>query len=40
MPGIERKSVDGLLKELGQAVDLGIPAVALFPVIDMDKKEP
>jgi porphobilinogen synthase len=38
MPGIERKSVDGLLKELGEAVELGIPAVALFPVIDMDKK--
>jgi porphobilinogen synthase len=38
MPGIERKSVDVLLRELGEAVQLGIPAVALFPVIDMDKK--
>ncbi len=38
MPGIERKSVDHLLKELGEATQLGIPAVALFPVIDMDKK--
>ena len=38
MPGIERKSVDHLLKELGEAVKLGIPAVALFPVIDTDKK--
>ena len=38
MPGIERKSVDGLLRELGEAVELGIPAVALFPVIGMDKK--
>ena len=38
MPGIERKSVDGLLKELGDAVELGIPGVALFPVIDADKK--
>ena len=38
MPGIERKSVDGLLHELGEAVELGIPAVALFPVIGMDKK--
>jgi porphobilinogen synthase len=38
MPGIERKSVDGLLRELGEAVDLGIPAVALFPVIEMDRK--
>jgi len=38
MPGIERKSLDLLLKELGEATQLGIPAVALFPVIDMDKK--
>ena len=38
MPGIERKSVDKLLEELGGAVRLGIPAVALFPVIDADKK--
>ena len=38
MPGIERKSVDKLLEELGRAVGLGIPAVALFPVIDADKK--
>ena len=38
MPGVERKSVDGLLRELGEAVGLGIPAVALFPVIEMDKK--
>jgi len=38
MPGIERKSVDKLLRELETAVDLGIPAVALFPVIDADKK--
>jgi porphobilinogen synthase len=38
MPGIERKSVDGLLHELGEAVDLGIPAVALFPVIGADSK--
>jgi porphobilinogen synthase len=38
MPGVERKSIDGLLRELGEAVELGIPAVALFPVIDTDKK--
>ena len=38
MPGIERKSVDGLLRELEQAVTLGIPAIALFPVIASDKK--
>ncbi|MDH3752166.1 MAG: porphobilinogen synthase, partial [Gammaproteobacteria bacterium] len=38
MPGIERKSVAGLLRELGEAAELGIPAVALFPVIAADKK--
>ncbi|MDJ0812272.1 MAG: porphobilinogen synthase [Woeseiaceae bacterium] len=38
MPGIERKSVDGLLRELDEAVNLGIPAVALFPVVDMEHK--
>ena len=40
MPGISRKSVDGLLGEIGEAVDLGIPAVALFPVIDTKLKSP
>lgn len=38
MPGIERKTADKLLAELGEAIALGIPAVALFPVIDIDKK--
>jgi porphobilinogen synthase len=38
MPGVERQTVDRLLRTLGEAVDLGIPAVALFPVIDADKK--
>jgi len=38
MPGVERKSVDILLKELEQVATLGIPAIALFPVIDTDKK--
>ena len=38
MPGINRRSIDGLLAELEQVVALGIPAVALFPVIDADKK--
>jgi len=38
MPGVERKSVDVLLKELEQVTTLGIPAIALFPVIDTDKK--
>ena len=38
MPGIERHSIDLLLKELAGAVDLGIPAVALFPVVGEDRK--
>jgi len=38
MPGITRKSVDGLLDELAEVRDLGIPAVALFPIIDQAKK--
>jgi porphobilinogen synthase len=38
MPGIERVSLDELLKEAEQLVKLGIPAIALFPVIAADKK--
>jgi porphobilinogen synthase len=32
MPGVERVSIDELLKVAGEAVALGIPALALFPV--------
>ena len=32
MPGVERLSVDQLLRQAEMAVNLGIPAVALFPV--------
>ena len=38
MPGIERHSIDGILKETDEAASLGIPAVALFPIIDADLK--
>jgi len=38
MPGIKRRSIDGLLEEAELAHELGIPAIALFPVIDADKK--
>jgi len=38
MPGVERKSVDGLLKVATLAYKLGIPAIALFPVIERDLK--
>jgi len=34
MPGVERQSLDLLLKTAERAVALGIPALALFPVID------
>ena len=32
MPGVERISIDELLKEAEEIVQLGIPAIALFPV--------
>ena len=38
MPGIHRRSIDGTLTELAEAVELGVPAVALFPVVVADKK--
>jgi len=38
MPGVERLSIDLLLKEAEQLVELGIPAVALFPVTPQDAK--
>lgn len=38
MPGIERVSLDILLDEAKQLVRLGVPAIALFPVIDSAKK--
>jgi porphobilinogen synthase len=33
MPGVQRLSIAALVDEVGAAADLGIPAVALFPVI-------
>lgn len=38
MPGVERVSIDQLLVEAEQCVELGIPAIALFPVVSQDKK--
>ncbi len=38
MPGIERVSIDQLLKEAEQLLALQIPAVALFPVTPAEKK--
>lgn len=38
MPGIERLSLDLLLEEVKELVALGIPAIALFPVIAQEAK--
>jgi len=38
MPGIERLSLDLLLTEAHELYNLGIPAIALFPVTSADKK--
>lgn len=38
MPGIHRMSIDLLVKEVVLLYSLGIPAIALFPVIEADKK--
>jgi porphobilinogen synthase len=38
MPGIERVSIDQLLVEAEEIIDLQIQAIALFPVISSDKK--
>ena len=38
MPGVSRRSVDELLKVVEQALTLGIPAITLFPVIDVALK--
>ena len=38
MPGVSRKSTDKLLQELKEVVALGIPAIAIFPVVDEDRK--
>ena len=38
MPGVERQSLDQLLKTAERALALGIPALALFPVVDASGK--
>jgi porphobilinogen synthase len=38
MPGVERLSIDLLLKDAEECLRLGIPALALFPVIPAAKK--
>jgi porphobilinogen synthase len=38
MPGVERLSVDLLVELAAEAVALGVPALALFPVVPAEKK--
>jgi len=38
MPGVERVSIDLLLKEAEELVELGVPAIALFPVTPAEAK--
>ncbi|MFO8004461.1 porphobilinogen synthase [Thioalkalivibrio sp.] len=38
MPGVERLSVDELLREAESCLELGVPALALFPVVPAEKK--
>ena len=38
MPGVQRKSIDLLVKEAQQVYELGIPAMALFPVTPPEAK--
>jgi porphobilinogen synthase len=40
LPGVERLSIDLLVEAVGEAVTLGIPAVALFPATDPKLKTP
>ncbi|MFP5483636.1 MAG: porphobilinogen synthase, partial [Gammaproteobacteria bacterium] len=38
MPGVERLSLDLLFAKAEQCLELGVPVMALFPVIETDKK--
>ncbi|MCL4109972.1 UNVERIFIED_CONTAM: hypothetical protein GTU68_038189 [Idotea baltica] len=38
MPGVDRLSIDLLVKEAGEVADLGIPMMVLFPVVGAAKK--
>ena len=40
MPGVSRRSLDGLFKIAEECVELGVPVMALFPVIDTALKTP
>ncbi|MBT7213794.1 MAG: porphobilinogen synthase, partial [Verrucomicrobia bacterium] len=38
MPGCRRWSLDGMVKEAGEALAVGVPAVVLFPAVDHSLK--
>jgi porphobilinogen synthase len=40
MPGVQRRSLDGLYAVAEECVALGIPVMALFPVLDLTLKTP
>jgi len=40
MPGVVRHSVDALVESVGEAAALGIPMVAVFPLVDPALKDP
>lgn len=40
MPGVVRYSLDAVVNAVGHAVELGIPAIAIFPATDPSKKTP
>lgn len=40
MPGVVRYSLDAVVDAVGHAVELGIPAIAIFPATDPGKKTP
>ena len=40
MPGVERLTVDRLVAQAQEAHDLGIPAIAIFPYTQADRKTP
>ena len=40
MPGVERTSVDLLMKVAEQCVELGVPVISLFPAIEPSLKTP
>lgn len=39
LPGVERLTIDLLIEDVKKARDKGIPAIALFPIVPLDKKD-